>query len=73
LLLRLPGVLLLRLAERQFLELLFHEPPRSTRRWRHPFSASGKSQRAENLLAQLPRIAVSQMRIPTVAPPPTGC
>jgi len=31
LLLRLPGVLLLRLATRQFCGLLFHDPPRMTR------------------------------------------
>jgi len=32
LLFRLSGVFLLRLAERQFVGLLFHDPPRSTRR-----------------------------------------
>ena len=31
LLLRLPGSFLFRLAERTFLPLLFHEPPRNTR------------------------------------------
>src|SRR6056297_1448213 len=73
LLLRLPRVLLLRLAERTFLPLLFQEPPRSTARsvigpaplcTARPSAMTDEPDISKNLLLQALRIAMARVADP---------
>ena len=68
LLLRLPGSLLLRLAARAFLALLFHDPPRNRAGSSAPPRLPGEHQFPEDPLPQAIGVAVTRMGAPSLQP-----
>lgn len=71
---RLPGSFLLRLAERTWSGLLFHDPPRNTRRSEGPIRLPPQVEQpvAKEGYAQSPRVGVARMRYPGADTPFNG-